>query len=146
MSQTLFASFSVKVRAALASVLVLTLFIVTALSAHRTHDEFTKKNAINLEKLEKLKLLQAEAQELNKRPRLNRSTDVTLQSITKKQLDTFANVSTGTDGLEIEVKNAPPEAIAQWLAEVRNSTEFRVTEAHINRNNGRLSGKLKLAE
>ncbi|CAM8670254.1 hypothetical protein MCEMSHM24_01708 [Comamonadaceae bacterium] len=114
--------------------------------AQKSHAKFATKHSENLQKIEVLKQLQAEAQELNIRASQSLSAETALPNLTKKHIGTFAKLNVETDGVRIAITNAPPDAVGRWLAEVRSSTNFRLASAQLSRSGGKLNGELKLTQ
>ena len=114
--------------------------------AQKSHLKFATKHSENLQKIEVLKQLQAEAQELNIRASQNLSAETALPNLTKKHIGTFAKSNVETDGVRIAITNAPLDAVGRWLAEVRSSTNFRLASAQLSRSGGKLNGELKLTQ
>jgi hypothetical protein len=114
--------------------------------AQKSHAKFAIKHSENLQKIEVLKQLQAEAQKLNIRASQNLSAETALPNLTKKHIDNFAKLSVETDGVRVAITNAPPDAVGGWLAEVRSSTNFRLASAQLSRSSGKLNGELKLTQ
>lgn len=120
--------------------------IVSIFIAQKSHTKFATKHSENLQKIEVLKQLQAEARELNIRASQNLSTETTLPNLTKKHIGIFAKLNVETDGVRVAITNAPPDTVGRWLAEVRSSTNFRLASAQLSRSSGKLNGELKLTQ
>lgn len=87
------------------------------------------------EQLQQMQALQAQALHLKDipRPTGNETLPVLWRSL-GQQLSAGTQMSTTGDRAAITLKDVPPEALAQWLAQVRSTTRAVPTEARLMRN------------
>ncbi len=85
--------------------------------------------------LQQMQALQAQALHLKDipRPTGNETLPVLWRSL-GQQLSAGTQMSTTGDRAAITLKDVPPEALAQWLAQVRSTTRAVPTEARLMRN------------
>ncbi len=91
--------------------------------------------------LQQMQALQAQALHLKDipRPTGNETLPVLWRSL-GQQLSAGTQMSTTGDRAAITLKNVPPEALAQWLAQVRSTTRAVPTEARLMRNTASTGG------
>ena len=91
--------------------------------------------------LEQMQALQAQALHLKDipRPTGNETLPVLWRSL-GQQLSAGTQMSTTGDRAAITLKDVPPEALAQWLAQVRSTTRAVPTEARLMRNTASTGG------
>ncbi len=91
--------------------------------------------------LQQMQALQAQALHLKDipRPTGNETLPVLWRSL-GQQLSAGTQMSTTGDRAAITLKDVPPEALAQWLAQVRSTTRAVPTEARLMRNTASTSG------
>ena len=91
--------------------------------------------------LQQMQALQAQALHLKDipRPTGNETLPVLWRSL-GQQLSAGTQMSTTGDRAAITLKDVPPEALAQWLAQVRSTTRAVPTEARLMRNTASTGG------
>ena len=99
------------------------------------------RNAALDAQLQQMQALQAQALHLKDipRPTGNETLPVLWRSL-GQQLSAGTQMSTTGDRAAITLKNVPPEALAQWLAQVRSTTRAVPTEARLMRNTASTGG------
>lgn len=91
--------------------------------------------------LQQMQALQAQALHLKDipRPTGNETLPVLWRSLAQ-QLSVSTQMSTTSDRATITLKDVPPEALAQWLAQVRSTTRAVPIEARLTRNTATTGG------
>jgi general secretion pathway protein M len=102
------------------------------------------------EQLERMRQLQAQAQALQNRPRVNQADAVrALEQSVREQLGASTQLQINGSQASLTLKNLPAPALALWLSQVRGSAHASVTQARLMRDSAAAppswSGTLVLA-
>lgn len=100
--------------------------------------------------LERMRQLQAQAQALQNRPRVNQADAVrALEQSVREQLGASTQLQINGSQASLTLKNLPAPALASWLSQVRGSAHASVTQARLMRDSAATppswSGTLVLA-
>lgn len=83
---------------------------------------------------QKMQSLQAQAQALQSQPKLSRDDALrALDTSIKQRLGTSAQLTVQGDRVALTLKNAPADALAQWLVQARVNARAVPSEAHLVR-------------
>jgi general secretion pathway protein M len=105
--------------------------VAPALATLRTADAQAKALGTQLQQMQ---ALQAQAQSLQKQPPLGFDEAVrALTAATQQTLGTSAQVGVAGDRASITLKNATPDALAQWLEQARLNARSTPVEARLVR-------------
>lgn len=97
-------------------------------------------------RLQQMQQLQQQAQTLKAQPRLTLDETRRLLQASVKGLGATAQLSVTGERATVTVKNASPDALAQWLTQVRLTAHVAPNEARLTRNaTGSWDGTLVLA-
>lgn len=118
--------------AVVAALLVWLIAIGPALSTLRTAEQ--QQRTLDAQ-LQRMRILQAQAQALQAQPKQNREEAVRLLELSvRQQLGTAARTLIAADRATITLTGAAPEAVAQWLSQARANARALPSEARLNRN------------
>lgn len=95
--------------------------------------------------LESMRRLAAQAKSLQSRPAVTRETALrTLESSLQQRFGASAQFNVVGERVTVTFKGAAPEALAQWLSQVRLNARALATQARLTRNAGGWDGSLVL--
>ncbi|MEJ8846620.1 type II secretion system protein GspM [Variovorax rhizosphaerae] len=84
--------------------------------------------------LQRMSTLQAQAQALQAQPRANRDESLrALETSVRQSLGASAQVVNAGDAANVMMRAAPPDVLAEWLAQARNNARAVPREAHLTR-------------
>ena len=95
--------------------------------------------------LESMRRLAAQAKSLQSRPAVTREAALrTLEASLQQRLGASAQLNVVGERVTVTFKGAAPEALAQWLSQVRLNARALATQARLTRNAGGWDGSLVL--
>ncbi|MEY4346214.1 MAG: hypothetical protein RL032_2046 [Pseudomonadota bacterium] len=109
-------------------------WLVAVAPALKTLHQFDAKHSTQEAQLNTMRTLQAQAQTLQAQPQLSASAaNQALQAATEKAFGTQADITLGNGSATVQLRNVSPNALAQWLANVRSQAHATPMQARISR-------------
>ena len=121
-------------RLTLSLLLVLAIWLLSVAPALRTLRSAEAQASAQAAQLQQMQALQAQAQTLQNQPPLSFDEALrTLTATTQQTLSTSAQLGVAGDRASVTLKNASPDALAQWLTQARLNARSVPTEARLVR-------------